>query len=86
MPNLSDIIKIFENDVTIETNVDIDDMFRIDEDIPIYIYEIEDEPEEKEQIPFVIVEEMPTFRGGDKNKFARWVQNNVHYPRIPAEN
>ncbi len=86
LPNFSDIIKIFENGVDIETNIDIDDMFSIDEEIPIEIYAIEDEPEEEEQVPFVIVEEMPTFRGGDKNKFARWVQSNVHYPQIPAEN
>lgn len=86
VPNFSDIIKVFQNDVVIETNVDIDDMFTMDEEIPIHIYNIEDEPEEEEQVPFIIVEDMPIFRGGDENTFARWVQRNVRYPRVPSEN
>ncbi len=35
---------------------------------------------------FVVVEDMPTFRGGDVNKFREWVQSNVSYPAIAAEN
>lgn len=35
---------------------------------------------------FVVVENMPTFRGGDVNKFREWVQRNVEYPEIAAEN
>ncbi len=39
-----------------------------------------------EQEIFVVVEEMPTFMGGDLNKFREWVQRNVHYPAIAVEN
>ncbi len=35
---------------------------------------------------FVVVEDMPTFRGGDVNKFRDWVQMNVTYPPIAVEN
>lgn len=35
---------------------------------------------------FVVVEQMPTFMGGDVNKFREWVQRNVKYPKIAAEN
>ncbi|MDZ7738380.1 MAG: M56 family metallopeptidase [Bacteroidales bacterium] len=35
---------------------------------------------------FVVVEDMPTFQGGDVNKFREWVQSNVSYPVIAAEN
>lgn len=35
---------------------------------------------------FVVVEDMPTFQGGDINKFRAWVQNNVSYPEIASEN
>lgn len=35
---------------------------------------------------FVVVEDMPTFHGGDVNKFREWVQSNVSYPQIAAEN
>ncbi len=39
-----------------------------------------------EDMIFVVVEDMPTFKGGDVNKFREWVQSNVNYPRIAAEN
>lgn len=39
----------------------------------------------EEQI-FVVVEDMPTFRGGDVNFFREWVQRNVNYPDIAVEN
>jgi TonB family protein len=35
---------------------------------------------------FIVVEEMPTFQGGDLNKFREWVQSNVTYPEIASEN
>lgn len=38
------------------------------------------------KIPFVVVEDMPTFKGGDVNKFREWVQRNVTYPKIAVEN
>ncbi|HDZ41033.1 MAG TPA: TonB family protein [Bacteroidetes bacterium] len=33
-----------------------------------------------EDLVFVVVEDMPTFRGGDVNFFREWVQRNVKYP------
>ena len=35
---------------------------------------------------FVVVEEMPTFRGGDVNNFREWVQERVTYPKELREN
>lgn len=35
---------------------------------------------------FVVVEDMPTFQGGDVNKFRAWVQSNVTYPAVAVEN
>jgi len=35
---------------------------------------------------FMIVEKMPTFQGGDVQKFSEWVANNVQYPAIAKEN
>ena len=40
---------------------------------------------EGEQV-FIVVEEMPTFQGGDVSKFMNWVQSNVTYPEIAIEN
>lgn len=35
---------------------------------------------------FVVVEDMPRFNGGDLNDFRDWVQRNVQYPKIAADN
>ncbi len=40
------------------------------------------EKEVKKQDPiFVVVEEMPTFQGGDITRFSEWVQKRVEYPK-----
>ena len=36
--------------------------------------------------PFLIAETMPSFQGGDLNKFRNWVQSNVKFPQIALEN
>lgn len=35
--------------------------------------------------PFFFVEQMPTFRGGDINKFRSWVQQRTNYPQIAID-
>jgi protein TonB len=35
---------------------------------------------------FIIVEEMPTFMGGDINSFRQWVQKRTSYPALAIEN
>lgn len=32
-------------------------------------------------IPFAVVEEKPTFNGGDANDFSKWVSENIVYPQ-----
>jgi len=41
---------------------------------------------EVEEVAFIIVEEPATFQGGDLNLFREWVQKNLEYPAIAAEN
>jgi protein TonB len=65
----------FENDETSEDKV-----------VEIYAPVLKPEEEATEDEVFVIVEDMPKFRGGDINKFREWVQKRVHYPEIAAEN
>ena len=40
-------------------------------------HEVEEEP-----IPFQLVEEKPSFQGGDANQFSKWVSQNLVYPEI----
>ena len=37
-------------------------------------------------IPFLLVEEKPSFQGGDINQFSKWVRENQIYPEIAKEN
>jgi protein TonB len=86
LPQLSDEIKIVDNNVT----VDIDFQSLEDNDIPIDIKDymtkevIEEEVEEETFFVFN-VEEKPTFNGGDANEFSKWVNSQLQYPEIAQE-
>ena len=41
---------------------------------------ISEQNKTKNDMIFVVVEEMPTFKGGDVNTFRDWVQERVRYP------
>ena len=44
------------------------------------------EIEENNEPPFIRVEQMPTFQGGDLMKFRAWAQGSLRYPQIAKEN
>jgi TonB family protein len=56
-----------------------------EEDIHIAKVVIEEESIEDDQ-PFVRVEQMPSFMGGDLTTFRNWVMQQVRYPQIAQEN
>ena len=45
-----------------------------------------EDPEQPDDTPFIIVEDMPTFRGEGLMGFRNWVIKNLRYPEIAAEN
>ena len=83
IPVLSDQIDIVDDEIEIE-----DDMFMNLEDdaslgVEIMDYvEVEEEVVEEEAIPFQLVEEKPSFQGGDANQFSKWVNQRLVYPEI----
>ena len=87
LPMLSDEMEIVDNDIT----VDLDFQSLDDTDVPVDIQEyvreevIEEEVED-DPIPFVMVEQKPTFNGGDANGFAKWVNSRLVYPEAAKEN
>ena len=87
IPVLSDNIDIVDDEIEIE-----DDMFMNLEDdaslgVEIMDYvEVEEEVVEEEAIPFQLVEEKPSFQGGDANQFSKWVNSRLVYPEIAKEN
>ena len=87
IPILSDQIDIVDDEIELE-----DDMFMNLEDnadlgVEIMDYvEVEEEVVEEEAIPFQLVEEKPSFNGGDANQFSKWVNSRLVYPEIAKEN
>ena len=89
IPVLSDQIDIVDDDIKLE-----DDMFMNLEDdaslgVDIMDYkeaEVEEEEVEEEAIPFQLVEQKPSFNGGDANEFSKWVNSRLVYPEIAKEN
>ncbi len=80
---ISTLLQVVTNDTKVETDVDFAEF---DEDT-----EIIQTVEEKEEVieddqPFLFAETMPSFQGGDLSTFHKWVQSNVKYPQIAAEN
>jgi len=84
---VTDIFQIVDNDVKIDNAIKFDDdETDADDAIAQYNFSLSDIGEVEEEEIFVIVEDMPTFRGGDVDKFREWVQKRVKYPQIAAEN
>lgn len=82
-PQVIEVINIVEDNVDIE-EFDFDDM-EADEDMSIDFVPFEEEEEAEEEV-FFIVEDMPKFQGGGKEKFREYIAQNLQYPAIAAEN
>ena len=83
-PKVVNMITVVDNNEEIESEIDID--VNVKEDEPIEPNFIIDIPEEniEEELPFIIVENMPTFPGGEK-KMLEYVAKNVKYPQLAKE-
>ena len=80
---ITDILNIVTNDEKIETSVDFAEFA---EDVEIIQQVAVDEEVIEDDQPFVKVEQMPSFMGGDLMTFRNWVQSKVRYPQIAQEN
>lgn len=88
IPILSDQIDIVDDEIKVD-----DDMFQNLEDnanmgveIMDYVEDVREEVIEEEAIPFQLVEEKPSFNGGDANEFSKWVNQRLVYPELAKEN
>lgn len=81
-----EMINIVDDDVDISDDLDLfENEFSEDVSVKIVEFSYEEKEAEEEEI-FVIVEHMPSFQGGDLNKFRDFVNKNLKYPEIAAEN
>jgi protein TonB len=81
-------LKIVEDDVKLEDNLDFD-AFDANQNDAIKIATVvgnsKEEEEEDKQV-FLIVEDMPTFQGGTIENFRNYIQQTVKYPALAMEN
>lgn len=84
-PKVAEVLDIVDDDVEIE---DFDFDMEVDDDTEYDFTMMDDDDEniDEEQI-FYIVEDMPTFNGGEPAiEFRKYIANNLDYPEIAAEN
>ena len=88
IPILSDQIDIVDDDIKVDDNLfqNLEDDANMGVEIMDYVEEVQEEVVQEEEIPFQLVEEKPTFQGGDANEFSKWVNKNLVYPDIAKEN
>jgi protein TonB len=85
-PKTTEVINIVDNDVEIEDELVLEETEADQEtQVQIDMFEEEEEEESEAQI-FMKVEDMPQFRGGGVSKFRNYIQKNLTYPTIAAEN
>ena len=89
IPILSDQIDVVDDNIKIDDNMfqNLEDDANSGVEIMDYIESApEEETIEEEAIPFQLVEEKPSFNGGDANEFSTWVNSRLVYPEIAKEN
>ncbi|NNF01364.1 MAG: energy transducer TonB [Bacteroidia bacterium] len=84
-PPPAPVLNIVEDDVEIENEIEIEET-EVDDDTEIEIIEVFEEEEAIEEPEiFMIVEQMPTFPGGEAALHG-YLQKNIKYPPVAREN
>ena len=86
MPVISDDIQIVDDDIQVDEFVSTFEEDATPVNIMDYVEDTKEEDPIEEDIIFVLVEEKPSFNGGDANEFTRWVNAHLVYPEVPKEN
>ena len=85
-PKVAEVLDIVDDDVEIEDDFDFD-MEATDDTEYDFTSMMDDDEEIDEEEVFYIVEDMPTFNGGDPaTEFRKYIAQNLRYPEIAAEN
>jgi protein TonB len=86
-PKVAEVLDIVDDDVQIEDDFDFDMEATDDTEYDFTTMISDDEEEIDEEEVFYIVEDMPTFNGGDPaTEFRKYIAQNLRYPEIAAEN
>jgi len=86
-PKVAEVLDIVDDDVEIEDDFDFDMEATSDTEYDFTSMVGDDDEEIEEEEVFYIVEDMPTFNGGDPAiEFRKYIAQNLQYPEIAAEN
>jgi protein TonB len=86
-PKVAEVLDIVDDDVEIEDDFDFDMEATEDTEYDFTSMVGDDDEEIEEEEVFYIVEDMPTFNGGDPAvEFRKYIAQNLQYPEIAAEN
>ena len=87
IPVLSDQIDLVDDEIEVDNDfLSLEDSDDMGVEIMDYVENVQEEVVEEEAIPFQLVEEKPSFMGGDANQFSAWVNKRLVYPEIAKEN
>ena len=88
IPVLSDQIDIVDDEIQVDDDmfINLEDDSNMGVEIMDYVEGVGEEVIEEEAIPFQLVEDKPSFMGGDANTFSKWVNERLVYPEIAKEN
>ena len=86
-PKVAEVLDIVDDDVEIEDDFDFDMEATEDTEYDFTSMMGDDDEEIEEEEVFYIVEDMPTFNGGEPaTEFRKYIAQNLQYPEIAAEN
>jgi len=86
-PKVAEVLDIVDDDVEIDEEFDFDMEATEDTEYDFTTVISDDDEEIEEEEVFYIVEDMPTFNGGDPaTEFRKYIAQNLRYPEIAAEN
>ncbi|MFA6713121.1 MAG: energy transducer TonB [Bacteroidales bacterium] len=88
IPVLSDQIDIVDDNIEVDDNLlfNLEDDKNLGVEVMDYVSSVGEEEINEETIPFALVEEKPTFMGGEANSFSKWVNSKLVYPEVAKEN
>ena len=86
-PKVAEVLDIVDDDVEIEDDFDFDMEATQDTEYDFTSMMGDDDENIEEDEVFYIVEDMPTFNGGEPaTEFRKFIAQNLQYPEIAAEN
>jgi len=85
-PPVAEVLDIVDDDVVIEDDFDFDMEADDNSEYDFTSMMGDDEEDIEEQEIFYIVEDMPTFRGGNMSEFWKFAMGEIRYPEVAAEN